>query len=86
MRVVPTPKIQAWTALPAVLDGLDGEHYVAQVWSWRHTRVAEATLSMPLHLRTEPENKASSAKLRQVPADVGQHHGTAREGDRHGSP
>src|SRR5262249_20658011 len=34
----------------------------------------------------EPENKASAGKLCEVPADVGQHHGTAREGNRHGSP
>jgi hypothetical protein len=41
---------------------------------------------MALYLRAEPKHKTSSGKLRQVPADVGQHHGTAREGNRHRSP
>jgi hypothetical protein len=40
----------------------------------------QGTLIMPLHLRAKPENKASSGKLRQASANVGQHHGTAQEG------
>ena len=37
------------------LEGPDSEPYVAQAWSWRHPRDAEATCIMPLYLRAKPE-------------------------------
>jgi hypothetical protein len=75
-------EVELGAVVPAVPDGAHGEDELAHASGGVGPRHAEALLDVGLDLAAEAEHEPTLGRELQVVADLGQHHGAARERDR----
>ena len=73
------PEVERRAVLPALPDGPQGEHDLAQSRSRWLPADGETPLVVRLDLGAEAEGEPTPGGLLEVPGRVGQHHGAARE-------
>src|SRR5438034_5714750 len=76
-------EVQLGVVLPAVPDRPQGQDHLAQPLDRRDPLHAEAALVVTFDLGAQTQNEAACGVGLQIPADIGEHHRAAREGDCH---